>query len=633
MIEIDSPGKKLLMMGNEAIARGAIEAGVDFCSGYPGTPSSEILEALSSVAEKLGFYAEWSTNEMVALESACGASFSGLRALCTMKSQGVNVCSDFIFTSNLSGSKGGFVLVVCDDPSALSSVNEEDTRNYARFADLPLFEPSSVQEAKEMTSAAFDLSEELGVLCVVRSVTRISHSRSGVVLGDIRRRERCAEFDVSKPFLTGVGAVSVDKHATLHRKLEKAREIFEKSKFNAYYGPESDFIIITSGSGWFYSREALEMTGLDVGILKLGTTWPLPERFVSDHLSHAKEVLFVEEVDPFIEENVKILCAELGYKIKFYGRRTKEFDPFGEMNVAKVIEALKKAGKTDYILRNEEYARKARKTVESLPARELAFCPGCPHRASFWAIKTALNLDGRNGFVAGDIGCYTLGMLPTGFYQSKTSHCMGAGIGLTSGFRFLNQPVIAVAGDSTFFHACIPGLINARYNHANVLYVILDNGATAMTGFQPHPGTGINAMGKEAPVIDIKKVCEGIGVEVRICDPFNIEESVKHVFEMLQSEGVKVLIFRRACALVEAKRGKKRKNVWVDQEKCIGDNCGCVRFCSRVFNCPGIIWDDVARKARIDEAVCSGCGLCADLCPGGAIVVEHEPENEVLPQN
>jgi len=628
-VKIDQPGKSVLMMGNEAIARGAIEAGVDFCAAYPGTPSSEIPESLASVAEHFGLYAEWSTNEMVALEAAAAASLSGLRAIVAMKQNGVNVCSDFLMTVNLSGTKGGLVFVAADDPSAISSSSEQDSRNFARFADLPLLEPATFQEAKDMTKWAFEVSERVGLPCMIRSVTRLSHSRGNVKLGEIPERDRSARFE-------GVyiaGAFAPAQHSALHQKLERAREEFEGSEFNWYVGPEeAKFVIVTSGSGWFYSREAVAALGLDaeVGILKLGTTWPLPERFIIDHLKQATEILVVEEIDPFLEQNIKVLLAEQMKTLRpidVYGARTGHLPGFGDINQDKVAKALASIRGLEYWTRDEGYAKRASElALPCLPPRMPTFCPGCPHRASLWAIKAALKLDGRNGFVTGDIGCYSLGAGPAGFFQLKTLHCMGAGTGLASGFGKLgqfgfDQPVVAVCGDSTFFHAAIPGLINARFNNSNVLMVVLDNGGTAMTGFQPHPGSGYDALGRPAPVVEIEEVCKAIGVEVKVRDPFEVDQAIEDLYDMLQDDGARVMIFRRRCYLVESKE-KVRKRVFVDSEKCIGDDCGCARFCSRVFNCPGIIWDAGAKKAMIDEVVCTGCGVCATLCPSGAIVVE-----------
>ncbi|MEE8372758.1 MAG: thiamine pyrophosphate-dependent enzyme [Dehalococcoidia bacterium] len=630
-LTLDRPGQTVLMMGNEAIARGAIEAGVDFCAAYPGTPSSEIPESLARVAEHFGLYAEWSTNEIVALEAATAASLAGLRAIVAMKQNGVNVCADFLMTVNLSGTKGGLVIAACDDPSAISSSNEQDSRNFARFADLPLLEPATFQEAKDMTKWAFELSEKIGLPCILRSVTRISHSRGNVELGEIPERTRTAHFEGA--YISG--AFVPIQHSALHQKLAQAQEEFESSEFNWYAGPEdARFVVMTSGSGWLYSREAVAALGLEneVGILKLGTTWPLPERYVIEHLKRAKEVLIVEETDPFLEQNVKVLLAEQPEtqdRIEVYGAKSGHLPGFGDINQDKVARALATIKGLEYRTRDEQYAKKAGElALPGLPPRMPTFCPGCPHRASLWAIKAALKLDGRNGFVTGDIGCYSLGAGPAGFWQLKTLHCMGAGTGLASGFgqlgRFgFDQPVVAVCGDSTFFHAAIPGLINARFNNSNVLMVVLDNGGTAMTGFQPHPSSGRDAVGKPAPVVEIEEICKAIGVDVAVRDPFEVDQAIEDLYDMLQNDGAKVMVFRRRCYLVEAKEKGKRR-VYVNAEKCIGDDCGCARFCSRVFNCPGLIWDHDAQRARIDEVVCTGCGVCATLCPRGAIAVEGD---------
>jgi len=639
-VGIDEPSRRVLLMGNEAIARGALEAGVHFCSGYPGNPASEILDTLANVAKKFDFYVEWSVNEIVALEAAGAAAFAGLRALTAMKNLGADVCADFLMAVNLSGTRGGFVLVTGDDPSAHSTTTELDTRNYARFADIPLLEPATMQEAKDMTKWTFDLSEELGVICMLRTSTRLSHSRGVVTLGPIKRDKRLANFGSEDMWTSGSSRIACMFHSILHEKLKRAQEKFENSEFNWYVGKEdADFVIVTSGTGWPYSSEAMKVLGLekDVGILKLGTTWPLPEKLVATHLKHAKEVLFVEEIDPFLEQNVKMLAAELAVEgvgpIRFYGKKSNhvrsEFGAgTGELDVDTVIRALTEIKKLEYTPTRKEYFEKAQMLLSSyVPSRSMGFCAGCPHRTSLWAIKKALKWDGRDGIVTGDIGCYSLGLLPTGFSVAKTLHCMGAGIGTANGFgklkRFgLDKPVIALVGDSTFYHACIPALINAHWNGANLLLVVLDNNTTAMTGHQPHPGTGINALGYQSPRIPIEDICKAIGVDVRVCDPFDLDEAVQNLYEMLQAERAKVMIFRHECPLAFSK--EKKAKVHVDEDKCIGEGCGCVRFCTRVFGCPGNIWDYEKGKAKIDEVICNGCGFCAKLCPAGAIIVEEE---------
>ncbi|MBW1997249.1 MAG: 4Fe-4S binding protein [Deltaproteobacteria bacterium] len=633
IIARDNPGQQVLMMGNEAIARGAIEADVHVCAAYPGTPSTEVTGALSRVGKDLGIYVEWSVNEKVALEVAAAASLAGLRGLTAMKQNGINVASDFLFEINLAGSRGGLLIVVCDDPGALSSPNEEDSRAFAKMADLPLLEPATFQEAKDMTKWAFDLSEETGTPVMMRSVTRVSHARGNVQLGAIPQRSKKARFDTTRP----VSPLPMHlTHGALHRKLDLCREKFEASPFNSYLGPEHpELLIITSGAGWMYSLEAMVNLKVEdrVGILKLGTTWPLPEQFLLNYMEKAGRILFVEEVDPFLEDNVGALCsrhlAELGQK-DFLGKASGTIPDRGELDPDMVIEAIQSVLEIPYEAQDARYAHDAGDAVsEYAPVRQMSFCAGCPHRATFWAIKNALALDGRDGFVLGDIGCYSLGIQPAGYGQLKSVLAMGSGAGLASGFGQLkafglDQPVLAACGDSTFYHAAIPALINARYNGADFLMLILDNNATAMTGFQPHPGTGLTAAGMSSLPVDIQGLCEAIGAKVEIADPFDIHRTTETLLRLLQEEeGLRALILRRECALVRAKREKALYKIHVDPEKCIGDRCGCNRLCTRVFKCPGLYWDTHAERTGIDEAICTGCGVCADICPRGAIVKER----------
>jgi len=656
----NNPGRAVLLMGNEAIARGALEAGVKVCAAYPGNPSSEIIGTLAGVADEMGLHVEWSVNEKVALEVAAAASLAGLRGLCAMKQNGLNVASDFLLNLNLTGIRGGLVVVVADDPAGVSSSNEEDSRIFAKLGDLPLLEPATFQEAKEMTREAFSLSEKLELPVVIRSVTRVSHARGNVALDELSQAGPKPGFDLSRP---RCAFPALPNHRVLHEKFQRAREISAGSSFNFYRGPDKpDLIVITSGSGYLYSVEAAINLKIEerVGILKIGMTWPLPEAFVLRYLREAENFLFIEEVDPFLENNVKELfaqnCFDIGVK-RFHGKANGMVPDVGELNPEIVTAAMENLLNVRQLSRPEDYGRVAREAVGGLvPARALGFCAGCPHRATYWAIKLALALDGRNGFVLGDIGCYSLGMGASGFGQMKTLHAMGSGAGLACGFgqleRFgLEQPVVAVCGDSTFYHAAIPALINARYNGANFLLLLLDNNATAMTGFQPHPGTGLTATGDKTPVIDLRAILEVFGASVEVVDPFDVESTVETILRMIRTEkgvhpvrnpngcnlelsetsnqkmekgeiisnGVKVLILRRECALVSAKRQKKLFRIEVDQERCLGEACGCNRLCTRIFKCPGLMWDRAAGKARIDEAICTGCGVCAEICPASAI--------------
>ncbi len=626
-------------MGNEAIARGALEAGVNVASGYPGTPSSEIIESLATVGSLRNLYVEWSTNEKVALEVAAAASFAGLRSLCVMKQNGVNVASDFLLHLASSGTRGGIVLVTCEDPGALSSVNEGDSRHFARMLEIPLLEPANFQEAKDLTRWAFELSEEIRNIVVLRSVTRMSHASGNVICGKLPVKIRRANFvydgSIMDP-LRGpvISTPVVAKHTLQQDKLKKATALFENSPFNSYSGPpKPELLLITSSACFLYCREAIEMLNLQkrVGILKLGCTWPLPPKLLKKHLSSAKKIMIVEEVLPFLEENVKTLTAGLGKKIgikKFYGKMDGTLPSVGELNPDLVAAALAKLMKVRYKSLPAAYAGKLQKAASLIPARELTFCPGCPHRASFWNIHNAIALDGREGFVCGDIGCYAMGALfpATGFYTTPTLHSMGSGTGLASGFAQLasfglDKPILTVCGDSTFYHAVIPALINAQHNRADITFIVLDNSGTAMTGFQPHPGLTVSATGQSIPSVDIAGICKAIGANVAVSDPFDLEGTCKILNSFMADKGsLNVLIMRQICALSPEKKGKKKFDVKVNESLCLGESCGCNRLCTRIFRCPALTWDRSKKKAVVDAVICAGCGVCYSICPQKAII-------------
>ncbi|HBN26277.1 MAG TPA: indolepyruvate ferredoxin oxidoreductase [Desulfobacteraceae bacterium] len=629
----EKTGGIALLQGNESIARGALEAGVTFCAGYPGNPSSEIIETLAKAAKDLPIYVEWSVNEKVAFEAATAASYAGCRALASQKSFLENVISDFLLNMTMSGTNGGLVLITCDDPAGISSTNEEDARLFARMGGIPLLEPATAQEAIEMTKWAFELSEAIKNVVILRSVSRLSHTRSSVQTGLITLSDAQPFFDTSKPYHT---FPVVAKHEARNQKLDQAREIFETSHFNTYEGPEApELLVISSGCPWNYAAEAVELMelGEKVGLLKIGTTWPLPVRLLEKYLKISDKIMFLEEVEPFLEDNVKSLAAQLGHRVgvkTYYGKMSGAVPSCGELTPGLVMKIF---SDIFHLPGNTGTYKDEIDTMiaDKLPVREFGFCPGCPHRASFYAIKTALAWDDRNGFVSGDIGCYTMGIWPTGFNQVKSVHAMGSGSGLACGYgkleRFgFDQPVITVCGDSTFFHAGIPGLVNAKFNGADIFLIILDNSATAMTGFQPHPGTGITAMGDVTEPVLIENICRSIGADVEVTDPYELKETAERIYRLMKKTGPRVLILRRKCALVQGREGGFPFNMHVDPNKCIGEDCGCGRYCTRIFRCPGLIWNSITGKSEIDRVICAGCGICVDICPQNAIIREGKVE-------
>jgi indolepyruvate ferredoxin oxidoreductase alpha subunit len=620
------------LLGNEAIARAALEAGIHFASGYPGTPSSEIIRTIVMYAEKSNVHVEWSVNEKVACEGAAAAAFAGLRSLAAMKNAGLSVALDFLTHLSMTGlgdNNGSMVVVVCDDPDGHSSGDETDSRWLARFSYAPLLEPSSIPEARQLMQWAFDLSTEFDCHVMLRSYTRLSHASTMIELGEITQKDVKPQTDSSisiSPYLAR------PKHAAVLERLDRIREKFETSAFNTYEGPDQpQLIIVCGGSGYLCARDAVASLGVDqsVGILKLATLWPFPKKWIADHLVRANRFLIVEEVDPYLEIHVKEAVVDTGIDgKKIFGKESDHIPAYGEITPDRVSSALSEILGLEYSAGSEEYDQQIASQADPLIiGRGLAWCPGCPHRATFWALEKAVKKDRRDAYVTGDIGCYTLDVFPGGKSLQNLLHAMGSGSGLATGLGQLgrfgyNQPVIAVCGDSTFFHGSIPALINAVTNKSNLIQIVLDNQATAMTGFQPHPGTGTNALGQPAPKIEIEDLCRALGCHVTVADPFDVRSSIRAIRDLLkQDSGVRVLIMRRTCELVRVKQDKRMPyTVYVEDQKCKGEECG---ICTSEFRCPGLVWDNLGNYSTIREDICSGCGVCVDICPFNAIVKEE----------
>jgi len=612
----NKPGKHVLLLGNEAIARGVLEAGIGVVTTYPGTPASEIGDSISEIADAAGIYMEYSTNEIVATEMAGGAANCGVRALSAMKHVGLNVASDLVMTLAYAGVRSGYVIVTADDPECYSSQNEQDNRYYALLSHLPCLEPSDSQEAKDMTISAIEISEKLEIPVLLRTTTRISHTRGPVTYGKLTKPNLKGEFIKDVKRLVMVPANSRPKHPVLLRKLEEAKEISEASPYNkiTFEGKSREFSVISSSSAYNYAVEAADVLGLSLSFLKLGMTHPLPEKMIVEFLKKHEKIIVAEELEPYLEMQVKALAKDYAPDVEIYGKMKSLYFPRdGEFSTRIVAIGLAKiTGKKlsiDFRKIDDKYA----KVAKSLPPRPPILCAGCPHRASFYLIR---KVTGENAICPTDIGCYALGIAPP-LKIGDIMICMGASIGIAEGIsKVISKDTIAVIGDSTFFHAGIPGLINAVYNNHKIIIAVLDNLSTAMTGHQPHPGTGMTGMHRQTEKILIEKVAEGCGVKyVKVVDPFKIKEAEAALKGALQHPGPSVIVFRAPCALMVV-RERRRKGA--EMLVCrITDKCTDCMACIKLLGCPALTVED--GKVVINEALCVACGLCASVCPYNAI--------------
>jgi len=612
----DNLGERVLLLGNEAIARGILEAGIGVVTTYPGTPASEIGDSISEIANEAGLYMEYSINEIVAVEVAGGAANCGVRALSAMKHVGLNVASDFVMTLAYAGVRGGYVIVTADDPECHSSQNEQDNRLFALLSNLPCLEPSNPQEAKDMTISAITISEKLELPVLLRTTTRVSHTRQPVVYGRLTKPKLKGELIKDVKRLVMAPANSRPNHDLLLKKVEEAKEISETSPYNkvVHEGKARTLGLISSGSAYNYAIEAADLLGLDARILKLGMIHPLPEKMIGEFLKKHKKIVVVEELEPYLEMQIKAIAKDCAPSVEIYGKMNKPyFARTGELSVRAVLIGLAaimdRKLPIDFKKIDAEYAE----AIRGLLPRPPVLCAGCPHRASFYVIK---RIGGEKVIYPTDIGCYALGFAPP-LKVGDVMICMGASIGTAQGIRkATNADVVAIIGDSTFFHAGVPGLINAVYNNHKVVLAVLDNLATAMTGHQPHPGTGLTGMQTRSERILIEKVAEGCGVKyAKVVDPFKVKEAEAVLKEALQHEGPSVVVFRAPCALMVV-RERRRRGLRLAPYR-VTDKCTNCMACIKLLGCPALMVTE--GKVSINEALCAACGLCASVCPYGAI--------------
>lgn len=572
---------KKLMLGNEAIARGVYEAGVTVATAYPGTPSTEITENIAKYDE---IYSEWAPNEKVALEVAIGASIGGARAVSAMKHVGLNVAADPLFTASYTGVNGGLVIFVADDPGMHSSQNEQDTRIIARGAKVPVIEPSDSQECKDFTKEAFRISEEYDAPVIVRLTTRVSHSQGTVELDD-RENYELKPYVKNPAKYVMMPAMAKRRHVSVEERMAKLKEYSENSSLNRIEWGDKKIGVITSGIAYQYAREAFG----DVSYLKLGMVYPLPEKLIKEFASQVETLYVIEELEPFIENQCRIMGLKVTGKDKL--------PVIGEYSAGLIKEKL--LGET---------IEKLNDIQDEAPGRPPVLCAGCPHRATYYVLKK-LKLT-----VSGDIGCYTLGALAP-LESVDTTICMGASVGVAHGMekargKEQSKKTVAVIGDSTFIHSGITGLIDMVYNNSSETVIILDNSITGMTGHQHNPTTGYNIKGEPAKQVDLIKLCQAVGVDrVKVCDPFNLKEFEQIVKEEVAADELSVIIAQRPCALL--KHVKFGPVLTINQDKCT--KC---RMCMRL-GCPAIV--DRGDHIEINPTQCVGCDLCPKVCKFNAI--------------
>lgn len=597
--------KKEYIMGNGAIALGALAAGVNVVSGYPGTPSSEIIETIAKYHQGKT-HLEWSVNEKAAMEVAAGAAYAGARTLVTMKQVGLNVASDPLMSLAYVGVEGGMVIVSADDPGPISSQTEQDTRMFAEYCRIPVFDPSSPEDAYQMIQDAFDYSEKYHTPVLFRPTTRVCHAYASIEFDENFQPKEYKGFEKDSNRWVIFPRLSFNNHQMIEKRNPEIGEDFSTYTKNTVTG-QGTKAILTGGISYSYVKEYLQDRE-DVRICRVATPYPFPETFILNALADVEEVLCIEELSPYLETRLLQLAGEKHLNIKVLGKKTGHGKLAGENNADWTKNAIQS-------FLGETPTQDSMDTSEmpNLPVRPPVLCAGCPHRAAFYAVKQAMK--GRTAYFCGDIGCYTLGnAMPLDMVD--TCLCMGAGVTMAQGLHWTDPDAVSFSfiGDSTFFASGMTGVVNAIYNEADTILCVLDNSTTAMTGHQPHPGTGKNMMGHIVDKINIQKVLEGMGVKkILTVNPYDQAASIAAVKECAAEKGVKAIIFKAPCIALIKPYGKVN----------ISDKCIQCKKCIREIGCPAIIIEN--GKVTIDEGLCTGCGLCSQICPTHAIGgVTHE---------
>ncbi|NOZ01594.1 MAG: indolepyruvate ferredoxin oxidoreductase subunit alpha [Deltaproteobacteria bacterium] len=621
--------RRTLLLGDEAVARGALEAGLGAFSTYPGTPASEIGDSLAGISEEAGIFFEYAVNEIIAVETVIAFSLSGYRSMAAMKHVGLNVAADAFMTFPYLGVGGGAVIVTADDPGCHSSQNEQDNRHFARMAQVPMIEPSSPREACLLTKRAFELSEEVHLPVLLRLTTRIAHMRGPVDPAPLpTTRIGAREFKRDPMNRVMVPSVARLRHAEVIRMLENAALIADSPEFHGVSEGDSDLGIIAVGHGRNLVESALSDLGLNgrVGFLELAFTYPFPERTIADFLKRHRRVLVVEELTPFMEDAIAAIAHRRGCDTRIFGKHTGHFSELGELNPDLVTNAVadltcaRKSTTTEIVYADDSHESQTRST--GLPQRRPSLCPGCPHRATYLMTRQAI---GAETIVATDIGCYTLGLFPP-LGMGDLQVCMGGSVSLGAALAAaIDQPVAAFIGDSTFFHAGIPGLINAVSHRRRLMLVVMDNLTTAMTGYQPHPGSPADGH-RRVMIEDVAAACGADSVMT--VDPNDVRSAMDAISTAWDSNGVSVVVMRSPCARQALRDGlvERRPPVRIDNggPDNLGRNaCSQCTTCIEMTGCPALHLEKGARGPEVIQDLCTGCGLCITVCPNGAIVPDE----------